>query len=94
MDSALISTLINLGAGFIVVILIMLGLLQPKWVVQRLLKENDDLKTALALERQRSDVATTAAVVANQFYAAMRMQAEQRGLSEPGQPGHGKDAES
>lgn len=71
MDSALISLLINLGAGFIVVVLMILGFLIPRPTYQRLLEENEQLKEALALERQRSNDATQAGAVTLQLIGAL-----------------------
>lgn len=46
MDSSLISVLANLGAGGIVVVLIILGYLIPKPAYARLEKENEKLQVA------------------------------------------------
>jgi hypothetical protein len=78
LDTALVSALINLGAGFLVVLLIVLGYLVPKRSVDRLLKENDDLKIALDLERRGHDEAAGTAAVILQFLTAMRSLAERR----------------
>ena len=82
MDSALTSVLINLGAGFIVVAMIILGLLIPKPTYQRLLEENEKLKEALALERQRSNDATQAGSVTNQLIGALTTLASEHKTSE------------
>jgi hypothetical protein len=70
-DSALTTVLLNLGAGFVVVVLIIFGLLVPRPTFQRLLDENEKLKEALALERQRSNDAAAAGSVANQLVGAL-----------------------
>jgi len=78
MDSALVSVLINLGTGFVVVILMILGYLVPKPTYAKALEDGahkDEeiakLQEALALERQRSNDATQAATVTNQLIGAL-----------------------
>jgi hypothetical protein len=77
-DSALVSTLVNLGAGFIVVILVIFGYLVPKPEFRRLLEENEKLREALDLERQRSNEIAQAGAVANQLIAALTSLASDR----------------
>lgn len=93
MDTALFDVLVNSGTGFLVVLLIIFGFLVPKPSVDRLLKENEDLKTALALERQRSDDAASSAAVTNQLIGAMKTLAEQSRDRDQRQLPPGKDAE-
>ena len=78
MDASLTAVLINLGTGGIVVVLMILGYLAPKPAFQRILDENDKLKEALALERQRSDDATQSSVVTNQLIGALASLAAER----------------
>jgi len=66
-DSALITVLANLGTGGVVIVLIVLGYLIPKPAYAQLLEENEKLKDALALERQRADDASRAGEVTNQL---------------------------
>lgn len=67
MDTVLIEALVNMGTAGIVIILIIFDLLVPGGVHKRLLKENEKLKEALTLERQRADAATQAGAVTNQL---------------------------
>ena len=78
MDSSLIAVLVNLGTGFVVVALMILGYLVPKPAYTRALEDGahkDEeiakLTEALALERQRSNDATQAATVTNQLIGAL-----------------------
>jgi hypothetical protein len=71
LDSSLTAVLVNLGTGGIVVVLMIFGYLVPKPAFQRLIDENDKLKEALALERQRSNDATQAGTVTNQLIGAL-----------------------
>lgn len=78
MDSSLVTILVNLGTGGVVVVLMILGYLVPKPTVTRLTEDGahkDEeiakLTEALALERQRSNDATQAAMVTNQLIGAL-----------------------
>ena len=73
MDSALIGILEKLGAGAgIIVVLIILGLLAPRWVVTDLKKENGELKAALKTERERGDAAVASMQASRDVMQAMR----------------------
>jgi len=87
-DSNLITILVNLGTGGVVILLIVLGYLIPKPAYARLLEENDKLKDALELERQRSDDATKAGEVTNQLIGGLVRLAEHRRaeVEAPGRP--------
>lgn len=78
MDSSLVAILVNLGAGGIVVVLLILGYLVPKPAYTRVLDESarkdqviEHLQEALELERQRSNDATQAGTVTNQLIGAL-----------------------
>ena len=78
MDSSLITIVSNLGWGGIIVVLIVLGYLVPKPAHTRALEDSihkDEvigrLTEALALERQRSNDATSTAAVTNQLVRAL-----------------------
>jgi hypothetical protein len=82
MDSVLIEALVNLGFGGVIVVLIILDLLVPGHVHKRLLKENESLKEALSLERQRADAGTQAGTVTNQLIGGLIQLATQNRASE------------
>jgi hypothetical protein len=91
-DSSLITIVANLGTGGVVIVLIILGYLVPKPAYTRLLEENDKLKDALELERQRSDDATKAGEVTNQLIGGLVRLAEHRHAEVTGTPsGDGLD---
>ena len=78
MDPALITALTDLGAGGIVVILVILGYLVPKPAYTRVIEESarkDEIiakqQEALSLERQRADAATQAGGVTNQLIGGL-----------------------
>lgn len=54
MDISLVGLLTNFGLGGIIILLIALGVLSPKWIVDRLEKEIAALSAALEIERQRN----------------------------------------
>ena len=73
MDTALIGILEKLGAGAgIIVVLVILGLLVPRWVVNDLKHEIKDLKAALKSERERGDAAVAAMQASNDVLRAVR----------------------
>lgn len=78
MDSALIAVLTNGGVAGVVVILMILGWLVPKWVYANLEKENKHLREALDLERQRNKEAVSQVGVTNQLISALVSLAEKR----------------
>lgn len=82
MDSVLIEALVNLGFGGVIIILMMLDLLVPGSVYKRLLKENESLKEALTVERQRADAATQAGTVTNQLIGGIVQLATQNRAAE------------
>jgi hypothetical protein len=91
-DSALVGTLVNLGAGFVVVILVILGYLVPRPEFRRLLEENEKLREALEMERQRSNEIAQAGAVANQLISALTSLASERRAEMARTPGpDGKD---
>lgn len=71
MDSELITLLSNAGTAGIVVILLILGLLVPKWAYSKLEEENKLLREALHLERQRNGEVSSQAGVTNQLIGAL-----------------------
>ena len=86
MDTALIGILEKLGAGAgIIVVLIILGLLVPRWVVNDLKRENADLKAALKTERERGD-ANVAALQANRDAISALRAGIQIGLEQRANP--------
>lgn len=91
MDTALIGILEKLGAGAgIIVVLVVLGLLVPRYVVTDLKQENRDLKAALKTERERGDAAVAAMQANRDAMAALRtgiqMGLEQRAAAQPEVP--------
>lgn len=92
MDSALLSVLLNAGAGFLVILLIVFGFLVPKPAADHLLKEKDEWKSlyekerdahqatrdALVLASQRSDAGVEAAKVTSSLIDALREQGKRR----------------
>lgn len=78
MDSSLIAGIVNLGFGGAIVVLMILGYLVPRPSVTRLLRENEELKRALDMERQRSDDAHRAASVTSQIVGALYAYADGR----------------
>jgi hypothetical protein len=82
MDSVLIEALVNLGFGGVIIILMIFDLLVPGNVYKRLLKENEKLKEALSLERQRADAGTQAGTVTNQLIGGLIQLATQNRVSE------------
>lgn len=78
MDSAVINALVNAGFGGIILILMLLGWLVPKWVYSRLLEENRLLREALELERQRNSENSSQMGIANQLLSAVVDLAEAR----------------
>jgi hypothetical protein len=71
-DSALVTILANGGAFGVVLVLIILGLLVPRWVVTDLKEENSELKATVQSERARADAATTAAQGSRDVIAALQ----------------------
>jgi hypothetical protein len=82
MDSALISTLVNLGAGGIVVVLLAFGILVPKPSVDKMERQYREyierqeaaiarLQTALDYERTANDALRNAGGVTNQLISAL-----------------------
>lgn len=78
MDSAVITVLINAGVAGIVIILLVIGYLVPKWAYSRLEDENRDLREALLLERQRNGEIAGTAGITNQLIGALVDLAEAR----------------
>ena len=92
MDTALITIVSNLGWGGIIVVLIVLGYLVPKPAHTRALADGahkDEvigrLTEALALERQRSNDATSTAAVTNQLVRALTTLATDNRAAEKGE---------
>ena len=84
MDSTLVTVLINAGVAGVVVILLILGFLVPKWAYSRLEQENKSLREALELERQRAGEAASTQTVTNQLIGALvDLAAERKGLQTP-----------
>lgn len=78
MDSSLIVALIN-GGGFagIVVVLMVMGWLVPKWVYKKLEKENKHLREALEYERRaRVEASSQGVITTNQLLGALVNMAE------------------
>jgi hypothetical protein len=71
-DSALTTVLVNGGAFGVVLVVIILGLLVPRWVVNDLKEENAELKATVKAERDRADAATTAAQGSRDVIAALQ----------------------
>lgn len=92
MDSSLITILSNLGWGGVIIILMTLGYLVPKAAHTRALEDSahkDEviarLTEALALERQRSNDATSTATVTNQLVRALTSLATENRAAEKGE---------
>ena len=84
MDSALITVLTNAGVAGVVVILLILGWLVPKWAYSRLEEENRHLREALEAERQRAGEAAASAGVTNQLIGALvDLAAERKAVRAP-----------
>ena len=97
-DSALVTVLINAGVAGVVVILLILGWLVPKWAYARLLEENKSLREALQLERRRNEEIAGTAGVTNQLIGALvDLAGERKGIhppaAQPGTTGHGEGPE-
>jgi hypothetical protein len=91
-DTALITIVSNLGWGGIIVVLIVLGYLVPKPAYARALEDGTHkdevisrLTEALALERQRSNDATSTATVTNQLVRALTSLATEHRAAEKGE---------
>lgn len=89
MDSALVTVLINSGVAGVVLILLILGWLVPKWAYSRLEAENKALREALQLERRRNEEIASTAGVTNQLIGALvDLAGERKGIQPPAaQPG-------
>ena len=85
MDSAVLTVLINAGVAGIVVFLLIMGLLVPKWAYRKLEKENESWREAYELQRQRNNELASQMGIANQLIEAVRELAEAR------KPDRGKD---
>lgn len=92
MDTALITILSNLGWGGVFLVLVTLGYLVPKSAHSRALQDSahkDEvigrLTEALALERQRSNDATSTASVTNQLVRALTSLATENRAAEKGE---------
>jgi hypothetical protein len=77
-DSAVLTVLINSGVAGAVLVLLILGLLVPKWVYRRLEQENKHLREALELERQRNGEMASTTGVTNQLIGALVDLAQER----------------
>jgi hypothetical protein len=90
-DSALVTVLINSGVAGVVIILLILGWLVPKWAYSRLEAENKALREALQLERRRNEEIASTAGVTNQLIGALvDLAGERKGINPPGATGHGE----
>ncbi len=78
MDSAILTVLVNAGVAGIVIILIIAGWLVPKWAFSKLEDENNSLREALRLERQRNSETTSQLGITNQLIGALVELAEKR----------------
>lgn len=92
MDTSLITIVSNLGWGGIILILVTLGYLVPKPTHTRALEDSAHkdqeiakLAEALALERQRSNDATSTAAVTNQLVRALTTLATEHRAAEKGE---------
>lgn len=72
MDSALITVLLNAGIAGVVLVLVILGILQPRSAVEDRKEEIRELKAALTAERQRADAAVAAAATTRDILLALR----------------------
>jgi len=88
-DSALVNVLANGGVAGIVIVLILVGLLVPKWVHDDLKAERDALKQALAEERDRADAAVAAAQASRDLIAALQTGMQMAAREHPPPGGQG-----
>lgn len=87
MDSSIATTLItNAGIAGVVIVLILLGILVPKWYVSKLEKEITLKDQALKTEREISKQATEQLAIANQLVGELRAIAAQRAQTEQMRP--------
>lgn len=83
-DTAVITVLTNAGVAGVVLILLTLGWLVPKWAYNRLEQENKSLREALQLERQRAGEVASSTGVTNQLIGALvDLASERKGIQPP-----------
>jgi hypothetical protein len=85
MDTAVLTVLVNAGVAGIVIVLLIMGWLVPKWAYSKLEEENRLLREALSLERQRNGEVVSQMGITNQLVGALVELAESR------KPDRGKD---
>ena len=87
MDTALVTLLINLGWGGIILMLLITGSLVTGREHKRLEDENDNLKQALATERQRNSEMLVWAATGSRALQAVAQVAQERAQPPPAQEG-------
>lgn len=88
MDTTLITFLSNAGTAGIVVVLLAIGVLVPRWAYKKLEEENRLLREALDTERLRANDVTKSAGVTNQLIEAIVNLAVEQRKEKPA--GHGE----
>lgn len=81
MPDALVNILINGGICGVVCILLITGLIVPRFVLDDLRAENKELKDAVTAERARADTAVAAANATRDVISALKSAGSQTGGS-------------
>jgi hypothetical protein len=71
LDPSILGALLNFGAIGVVLFLIMVGWLVPKPYYTKVVQENEDLRKAGAIDRQRANEVAGTASVTNQLLGAI-----------------------